>query len=331
MVNYVYSSAVAITIGILLISIFTFKTYNADHKISIGGHKYIKTRDQVISVPQHVLEALLIKYRNRLINKANSDVNINPDLLNEVKESLAKHIQLKYGIKYNLYPIELDKYILNQGMPKTDIYDDELVGGVDLSSTTHSLGIIIWYLEKIILENRNNKQTIEIPLILEKVDEVLAVAQPVSPLSQHIYDSSFNNSVPSVIDIMDDGEQWRLPTKASPKKCSATLRNNLQNYISDSSAQDIENVFSVGDDVNMKAKNMRKASANWQKNNIFRMADVSHTRDDLFVDSHNPQLHQNILYADYDLPLKLMKDDLNNRTYDNQKQTLTDSWDYLER
>jgi hypothetical protein len=109
------------------------------------------------------------------------------------------------------------------------------------------------------------------------------------------------------------------------------LRNNLQNYISDSAAQDLENVFPVGDDGNQKAKNMREASASWQKNNIFRMADISHTHEDAFDDSDNRLQHQKISYAGYDLPLKLMKDELNNRNNSNQKQSLTDSWDHLEQ
>lgn len=333
MINNIYSSAVAITIGILILSIFTFKTYHSEPHLRIsGGHKYIKTKDQVISVPHHILEALLVKYRDRLINKANSNIHIDCNLLDEVNESLAQHVYLKYGIKYDLYPIEMDKYLLNQGLTKTNIYDDELVGGVDFHSTTNSLGVIIWYLERILLENRNNKHTVEIPLILEKVDEILATMhlKDVSLYNLEIKTSLSKCSTPAVIDIIDSNEQWRLPTKSNPKECSKTLRNNLQNYISDSAAQDMESILSVGNDGNQKAKNHREALSSWQKNNIFRMAEVSHTRDGGFGDNDNREMHQKVSYAGYDLPLKLMKDERNNKLNNNQKQSLTDSWDYLE-
>jgi hypothetical protein len=331
--------------------------------------KYIKTKNQVIRVPHYVLEALLVKYQNRLINQAKNRLDIDPKLLQDVENSLSEHMRSKYGIKFNLCPLELENYILSRGVPQSNIYDDDLVGGVDLSSTGKSIGIIIWYLEKIILfnstntffkkGNKKNKEqqsysqnrrffnsskaanafsvrddgnngSIEIPLILEKVDTLLAIKSVTTTAAISEYITPLYKPLPStIIDELDD-RQLRLPSKSAPNKCSPLLRKNLQNYISDSAGQEWQDYLAegVGDDTNMKAKNAREASAGWQKTNIHRLSSISHHSDKEFSDTSNRLLNPYISYTSYDLPLKLMKQE-QNKTKSDQKQSLSDAWDIL--
>lgn len=329
--NEAYSSAVAITISVLIIGLFVFNYVQSPPESS--SKKLIKVGDQVINVPHHVLDAILSKYRNRLILHSKLGGELDADALLAAEKSLTEHVRTKYGIELSEHPMELEKYVLNQGVPQSSIYDDELVGGQDLSATGRSLGTIVWLLEQIIIQNRTHSGTIEIPLVLEKIEVILA-ATPTKPNPQLPWPScdaatpaSTCNVPPVVVDVLDSREQWRRPTKASPKFCSALLRNNLGDYLSDSAAQDL---YSDGAECALKSKNTREASAGWQSSLLNRMSATSHTCENEF-DETDTRIGANVAYAGYELPLRMMKQDMANRAAPNQKQALTDSWDFLEQ
>jgi hypothetical protein len=324
MVDNSYTASVFVALLVVAMCIVIYKVANSPIRTDSDNTNYIKIKGKLISVPKDIYDAMLSKYTHKLISIAKKNTNINMNLLNQIERTLEQHIQYKYGIKFTLYPNELDNYIINLGIPQSNKYDGELVGGVDMDDKTRKIGVIIWYLETIMIRSKN-LTVIEIPVILDEIDNI--DTQDIKK-SNKIFEQVEERSIP--IDVVDmiDRKEFRVPIKSAPKKCS-NLRYDLMNYISDSAAQDWDNIF-AGDETNQKAKNTREAAAGWQKTNIFRMADTTHARDGVFGDSHNRQHNPIFNYAGYDLPLKMMKDEQLNKPTRNQKQSLTDDWNYLE-
>jgi hypothetical protein len=309
MVNKVYTTALIITIGIVILLLFTYDLLNQPREVK-DTDKLIKIKGTIIVIPSHVLDAILVKYKNLMIKYSKSEVDINILVLENIKQNLASHISAKYGIKFSLNPMELEKYIMNQGIPMSNDYDEDLVGGIDMTDTGKNLGIIIWYLEKLIWINKKNSN-IEIPLSLEDIDKL---SQENPTILVPIAENSDFKYLP-----MDLPEHIRLPTKSTPQKCSS-LRNNLDNFLSYS-----PNEFD-SEQYNEKNKNKQEALSSWN-NRPQRNTIISHPSEDEYKPNENIKLNPYISYAGYDLSFSLNKED-NIRL--NQKQELTDLWDHLE-
>lgn len=121
MIDSAYILVVIILICIFLFNIFTL--YSSDTELpppSATPHKYIKTKDHIISIPHDVLDAMLSRYRNMLIRHCNSGFKIDATQLQKIQKSLAAHVKTKYGVVYKLFPDELEIYILNLGVRQSN-------------------------------------------------------------------------------------------------------------------------------------------------------------------------------------------------------------------
>lgn len=340
MVDSAYILVVVILISIFLVYIFT--QYTGDQlSLPMNTYKYIKTKDDIISVPHDVLDATLARYRNMLIRHCNSGYHVDDKIIRKLKDSLASHVKIKYGIEYKLFPDELEIYILNLGVRQSNQYDAELVGGIDLSDSAKSLGIIIWYLERIAMNNKNNPHTIEVPFCIQDLDDLVNMGLQKNDISAEIKMCKLlpDGIAPELLtpdlgsygmtDVPDKFETARRSVGNAPIKCSETLRSNLHDYISDSAAQAYHRENMGAGNVSSKTQNAREASANWRNINHSRMADTSHDRDDEFGESNNRDLGPYLSYANYNLSMGLMRRDFANRR-DNQKQEIGDDWSHIE-
>jgi hypothetical protein len=317
--NSSYVSSIIIILSILILCLFIFN-FSVKSKEIEYKENYIKINDNIITIPNYMLDSLLSKYRNRLINCSKENNNLDYYKLLDIEKSLSDYVYIKFNIKFSMNPLDIEKYILNQGIPSKGIYDDELVGGNELSEINICLGKIIWLLEQLIIMNKNNSN-IDIPVDLQKIDTLLNHQLP----KPRILESNPSDIMPinTVIEY-DEPEQWRKPIKSTPSLCSNNLRNNLYSYISDSAANDI-----YDDDMSVSIKNKtHKDTINgWNLNSINQMTDTTHSQQNEFSESNNRFIKQQPAYKDHNLSLKLMKHDID---LNNEKKSLTNAWDYLE-
>jgi hypothetical protein len=313
-----YISSVITVICMLMLFLIVFSLSSGSKQLDYKEN-YIKINNNVISVPNYLLSALLYKYRNRLINYSQIQDNLDYSKLLDIERSLSNHIYFKYKIKFDMNPVVLEKYIINQGIPQKNNYDNELTGGYELSDKNKCLGKIVWLLEQLIILNKTS-DNIEIPINLENIDNML---------ENPIYNPRIINHVPedmpldTIVEI-DEPQQWRKPSKSTPIECSKNLRNNLQNYISDSACNDIYN-----DDITSVIKNkISKDTANgWEPTLLKEMSNTTQPRGIEFTESNNRFIKQEPSYKNHNLSLSLMKYD---SKLNNHKQSLTIAWDYLE-
>jgi hypothetical protein len=367
-----------IYVVLILVCIFLIYIYTRHGSLKVAGsakyHKYIKKQDDVVSIPHHMLETILARYRTMLIDCCNSranaiddsrsdsvendhfgsisaiEHNLNLHNLRQIQNALAMHIKIKYGVKYNLYPDQLEKYIIDQGVKQTNKYDAELIGGIDLTDKARALGIIIWYIEQLVLHNKNNPDTIEIPLCLDDLDRVIDHTIYANKKAYSSVATKYLDTLPDGIEVELPADRLdlygmhdlygirdapdptlciRKPLGCSPKECSSILRNNTRDYLSDNAAQPVHRENLGAGNVYYKYKNAKEAKSNWRNINHSRLADISHLSDPEFGDSDNRDLGPHLSYANYDLSIGLMRRD-NSTRHTSEKQSLTDVWDHLE-
>jgi hypothetical protein len=354
MINRIYVLGVGAVVGIFLVFLFIINTQtsNVSPSTRSASARYVKISDNIVDMPLHVLEGILAQYRNRIIRLSHKDVDVDLSQLDRVKNELSRHVFIKYGIQYDLNPTQLENYILDLGIRSSNSYDDELVGGVDISGPARTLGIIVWYIEQICILNRNNTDAIEVPLVLEHMEKLMSDVTPTSvksdPYIWMAHDKSAYDAkdylegardVPiaplyGVTDVVDPKEQWRIPVGGKPKPCSRKLRTNLHDYLSDAAATDVHAVSMGAGNVYYKAQNTKEAIAGWNgAHDLSRNVDTSHLNEDDFDMNDNRWRGPYMQFAEYRLALDAMRDDrLNNKNrFDSETQSLTDNWDFLER
>jgi len=356
MIDHLYINSVATLIIVALIIIFFISnSKRSENKLHAN---YAKHNGAIISMPKHVLNSLIAKYKHKLIHTSNAPLS--PTQINKLREIeliLAKFVQIKYKIKFNPQPYDIEKNLLDYKSKNNMeydyavvrcagdvVYDEEIIGE---DHAACNIGKIIWYLEQIVLMDNRNSSHVEIPLQLDHIKEFIqdsartvqdpmrmtdfesiAIANNMAD-NAGINDTNINNvSADIAVDSVANNFPGKLRPKFAPKKCSTLMRDNLDNFISDMAIQELQEPYpsNVSDEDNQKARNYKEAAAMWKNTNIYRLSDQSHSRDADFADSNN-KLEGTIYPSVNTLAFDIAK---SNRSASNTKQTLTDKWDYLE-
>jgi hypothetical protein len=299
--------------------------------IDRDSNAYVEIDGDIINAPKELIIHLLQDCRAALIYNSK---NIDNTKLIQITDLLTKHIYKKFGIIFNMTPIELDKYISDMGIKPSNVYDAELVGGADITDEQRILGKLIWCIEQIII---NNDDMDDMPIPIHKLRMLIKIqpkTMPINSICSPNDKQCINEYIAFSAPHINPPKKRFTLNKYIPKDC-AINRYDLNNYISDRACSDI-----YTQDVDSLILQQNNDNGEWRRTELLnRDPEFTQPTINEFTEPQ-PRKYKHKSRISY-LAAKPKLPDMHNLTIDfmqknksltntKQKQELSDKWDHIE-